>query len=209
MAEGHTVQERAMVAAAMLAARYLDAALRSGMGKEEIDGALAQVACASGVSEIWITDEHGRIVFGSGDLEFTFPVDPAAASQAAPFAALLLGTESVVVQEPRPVTWMRRSSSMSGSRGWIGPGSFRWGWPGKGEVAERTGGGQPVRAFQITCSLIATAPGGVSACTMPIQVTRARIATVPDGASASTMRSRGGSDPSVGAGAAWPTSVIG
>ena len=102
MAEGHTVQERAMVAAAMLAARYLDAALRSGMGKEEIDGALAQVARDSGISEIWITDEHGKIVFGSGDLEFTFPSDPAAASQAAPFAALLLGTESVVVQEPRP-----------------------------------------------------------------------------------------------------------
>ena len=102
MTEKLSDQERAMVAAAMLAARYLDAALRSGMGKEEIDGVLAQVTRDSGVSEIWITDEHGRIVFGSGDLEFTFPADPAAASQAAPFAALLLGTESVVVQEPRP-----------------------------------------------------------------------------------------------------------
>ena len=91
-----------MVAAAMLAARYLDAALRSGMGKKEIDGALAQVAGDSGISEIWITDEHGRIVFGSGDVEFTFPGDPGDDGQAAPFAALLLGTESVVIQQPRP-----------------------------------------------------------------------------------------------------------
>lgn len=101
MAEGRSDQEKAMVAAAMLAARYLDAALRSGMGKKEIDGALAQVARDSGLSEIWVTDEHGRIVFGSGDLEFTFPDDPGADSQAAPFASLLLGTESVVVQQPR------------------------------------------------------------------------------------------------------------
>ncbi len=60
-----------MVAAAMPAARYLDAALRSGMGKKEIDGALTQVARDSGISEIWITDERGRIVFGSGDVEFS------------------------------------------------------------------------------------------------------------------------------------------
>ena len=53
MAEARSDQEKAMVAAAMLAARYLDAALRSGMGKKEID------------------------------------------------AALLLGTESVVIQQPR------------------------------------------------------------------------------------------------------------
>ena len=102
MAEGRSEREKAMVAAAMLAARYLDAALRSGMGKREIDGVLARVARDSGISEIWITDEDGRIVFGSGDLEFTFPSDPGAGSQAAPFAALLLGTESVVVQQPQP-----------------------------------------------------------------------------------------------------------
>lgn len=102
MDEGRSDQEKAMVAAAMLAARYLDAALRSGMGKKEIDGALAQVAADSGISEIWITDERGRIVFGSGDVEFTFPGDSGDDRQAAPFAALLLGTESVVVQEPRP-----------------------------------------------------------------------------------------------------------
>ncbi len=102
MDEGRSDQEKAMVAAAMLAARYLDAALRSGMGKKEIDSALAQVATDSGISEIWITDERGRIVFGSGDVEFTFPGDSGDDGQAAPFAALLLGTESVVVQEPRP-----------------------------------------------------------------------------------------------------------
>lgn len=91
-----------MVAAAMLAAHYVAAALKSGASKDEIDSALAMVARVSGITEVWITDEDGRIVYGSHDMRFVFPHDPAQDSQAAPFAALLQGTETVLVQEPGP-----------------------------------------------------------------------------------------------------------
>ena len=91
-----------MVAAAMTAAHYLDAALKSGVGRKAIEAVLAGIVRRSGMSEFWITDETGRIVFGSGPMEFVFPSDPDGDSQAAPFAALLQGTAEVVIQDPQP-----------------------------------------------------------------------------------------------------------
>lgn len=102
MNRGRTDREKVMVAAARLAARYVAAAVRAGANEGEIRAALADVVRTSGLSEIWITDERGRIVFGSGDMDFVFPGDPAAGTQAAPFAALLQGTETVVIQDPQP-----------------------------------------------------------------------------------------------------------
>ncbi len=99
---GRNRQERAMVAAAMTAAHYLDAALKSGVQHKQIENVLAAVVRRSGMSEFWITDETGRIILGSGPMDFVFPTDPDGDSQGAPFAALLKGTTDVVIQDPRP-----------------------------------------------------------------------------------------------------------
>ena len=99
---GRNRQEKAMVAAAMTAAHYLAAALKAGTGRSEIETVLGAVVGRSGMSEFWITDETGRIVFGSEPMDFVFPRDPDADSQGAPFAALLQGTTDVVIQDPQP-----------------------------------------------------------------------------------------------------------
>lgn len=90
---------RHMVAQAMLTAHFVAAALKAGMGKDEINAALTQVAAGSAISEFWISDEKGRIEFTNiPGMSFEFPTDPAGKSQAAPFAALLDGSKTVVVQ---------------------------------------------------------------------------------------------------------------
>ena len=91
-----------MVAAAMTAAHYLDAALKAGMDGAAIESVLARIVRRSGMTEFWITDETGRIVYGSEPMDFVFPSDPDAATQGAPFAALLQGTTDVVIQDPQP-----------------------------------------------------------------------------------------------------------
>ena len=92
-----------MVAQAMLAAHFVAAAVKAGTSAEEINAALAKVAAGSAIAEFWISDETGAIEFtnipGTG---FKFPTDPASKSQAAPFAALLDGSKSVVVQGFQP-----------------------------------------------------------------------------------------------------------
>ena len=92
-----------MVAQAMLAAHFVAAAVKAGTSAEEINAALAKVAAGSAIAEFWISDETGAIEFtnipGTG---FKFPTDPASKSQAAPFAALLDGSKSVVVQRFQP-----------------------------------------------------------------------------------------------------------
>lgn len=89
-----------MIAEAMLTALFVDAALKSGMTREQINEALTRVAENSAISEFWITDDKGNVEFTNySDVSFTFPLDPNAASQAAPFADLILGNESVVVQD--------------------------------------------------------------------------------------------------------------
>lgn len=92
-----------MVAQAMLTAHYIDAAVKAGMSADEINAVLAKVADETVISEFWISDEAGRIDYTSHPgTEFVFPTDPQAGSQAAPFAALLSGGATVVVQSVLP-----------------------------------------------------------------------------------------------------------
>ena len=95
-------REKAMVAAARLAAHYVDAALRAGADEREINKVLHTVASELENVEFWVTDEHGRITIGCYPMDFTFPDRADAGTQAAPFAGLLDGSETMVVQEPRP-----------------------------------------------------------------------------------------------------------
>ncbi len=90
---------RHMVAQAMLTAHFIAAALKAGMSKDDINAALTKVAAGSAISEFWISDEQGRIEFTNiPATSFKFPTDPAGKGQAAPFAALLDGSKTVVVQ---------------------------------------------------------------------------------------------------------------
>ena len=92
-----------MVAEATLVAYYIDAAIKAGMTKQEINVALGQIASATVIDEFWISDENGLIDYTNvPGIVFAFPGDPNAGSQAAPFADLLLGGETVVVQEAQP-----------------------------------------------------------------------------------------------------------
>ncbi len=92
-----------MVAEATLAAHYIAAAVQAGMTPDEINATLQQIARETVISEFWISDETGNIEFSSvPGSDFSFGTDPNADQQAAPFAALLLGQESVVVQEAQP-----------------------------------------------------------------------------------------------------------
>ena len=92
-----------MVAEAMLTARYIDAALKAGMTADEINAALSGIADQSAISEFWISDSDGRVEFTNvSGIEFAFPTDPNAGTQAAPFADLLNGSETVVVQDFQP-----------------------------------------------------------------------------------------------------------
>ena len=95
-----------MVAEATLTAHFIAAAVKAGMTTAEINAVLDDVASNTVITEFWITDQDGRTEFSSvSDLEFNFPTDPDADTQAAPFANLLLGVESVVVQEAQPRTF--------------------------------------------------------------------------------------------------------
>ena len=98
-----------MIAQAMLTAHFVAAALKAGMGREEIDAVLTDIANRSAVTEFHVTDGKGRRVFTNvKGIDFTFTTDPEAGTQAAPFARLLDGTKSVVVQEFRPREYDRK-----------------------------------------------------------------------------------------------------
>ncbi len=96
------VAARHMTAQAMLTAHYVAAALEAGKSADEINAVLAEIADQTVIAEFWVSDAEGRIAFtnlpGTG---FVFPTDPKAQSQAAPFARLLTGGESVVAQGVR------------------------------------------------------------------------------------------------------------
>lgn len=97
IASGH------MVAQAMLTAHFIDAALKAGMSTDDINAVLAKVAEQTVISEFWISDETGRIAYSNfPGTSFAFPTDPEAGTQAAPFATLLSGDETVVVQGVQP-----------------------------------------------------------------------------------------------------------
>ncbi len=92
-----------MVAEAMLTAHFVDAALRAGMDRDAINAVLSRIAEESVISEFWVSDENGEIAFTNVEgVDFTFPTDAAADSQAAPFAALLTEDQTVVVQGAAP-----------------------------------------------------------------------------------------------------------
>ena len=92
-----------MIAEAKLTAHYVAAALAAGKSPEEINATLTEIASASVISEFWVTDENGNVEFTNAPwIEFRFPTDPDAGTQAAPFADLLLGNEQVVTQETQP-----------------------------------------------------------------------------------------------------------
>ena len=92
-----------MAAEAMLTAHFVAAAVKAGMSAEEINGALASVADESAISEFWVSDETGRVVYTNvSGTDFVFPTDPDDDSQAAPFAALLTGGQEVVDQDFMP-----------------------------------------------------------------------------------------------------------
>ena len=110
-ADGHSMDDsgapdvvtRHMVAQAMLAAHYIDAALKAGMQVDEINATLAAIAERSVITEFWISDETGRIAFTNvPGADFSFPTDPDAGTQAAPFAVLLDGAAPVVAQDAQP-----------------------------------------------------------------------------------------------------------
>ena len=89
-----------MVAEALLTAHYIDAAQRAGMSSQEINATLASIADETLITEFWVSDANGSIEFTNvPGLDFTFPTDPEAGTQAAPFADLLTGKETVVVQD--------------------------------------------------------------------------------------------------------------
>lgn len=97
-----------MVATAKLVAHYVATAVEAGTSSEKINSVLLDIVESTKVSEIYVTDADGNIEFGSHPtLNFTFPTDPGAGTQAAPFARLFEGTASegtatVVVQDPQP-----------------------------------------------------------------------------------------------------------
>ena len=88
-----------MVAEAMLTSDFIAAALTAGMSQDEINAILTKVAEQSIISEFWISDDEGNIEYSNfPDVNFNFPTNSSSNSQALPFAALLDGSESVVVQ---------------------------------------------------------------------------------------------------------------
>ena len=88
-----------MVAEAMLTSHFIDAALRAGMSNDEINAILTKIAEQSVITEFWVSDEGGKIEFSNfPDTNFNFPTDSSGNSQASPFAALLDGSETVIVQ---------------------------------------------------------------------------------------------------------------
>ncbi len=92
-----------MVAQAKLTAHYIDAALAAGKSTDEINATLKVIADTSIITEFWVSDETGRVVFTTQPgLDFAFPTDPNAGTQAAPFADLLLGNQQVVTQGMQP-----------------------------------------------------------------------------------------------------------
>ena len=92
-----------MVAEAILTAHYIDAARKAGMSSEEINAVLARIADETVITEFWVSDGGGRMEYTNvPDVEFTFPTDAGEGTQAAPFADLLTGRESVVVQDIQP-----------------------------------------------------------------------------------------------------------
>lgn len=92
-----------MIASAKLTAHFVAAAIAAGMTTDEINTVLAEVADESAIAEFWVTDAEGNVVYTNNtEVEFKFPTDSDGDTQTAPFAHLLTGDETVVVQDMQP-----------------------------------------------------------------------------------------------------------
>ena len=65
-----------MVGEALLAAHFVAAAERAGMGANDINAALREVADKSAIDEFWITDSAGHVYLTNTGIDFTFSADP-------------------------------------------------------------------------------------------------------------------------------------
>lgn len=107
-----------MVTQATVIAHLIDLALRSECDAEEINKKLRDIASKTALSEIWISDEEGRVEYSSvPDVEFSFCDDCDADSQAGRFMKLLSGNIESIVQPFLPRTLDGRSFKYVAVRG--------------------------------------------------------------------------------------------
>ncbi len=91
-----------MVAQALLAAHFVEAAEQAGLSPDEINDTLREIVDQTTLDEFWITDEVGFAYLHSIEgVEFTFSPDPEEQPQASLFWPLLTDEEEAVVQDAR------------------------------------------------------------------------------------------------------------
>ena len=107
-----------MIAEATLTAHLLDVALKAGYSSDQINDLLCDIANKTAISEFWISDETGQVVYtNTPDIEFSFGTDPSENEQAAAFAQLLTEDASVVVQPFMNRTYDQQSFKYVAVRG--------------------------------------------------------------------------------------------
>lgn len=100
---GNTDHTLYMIATARLLAHYVATAIEAGHDRKQVNTVLEDICAQSVITEFVVSDVNGEIEYQSTDLKgFRFPLDPNAGTQAAPFAALLNGRTTMVVQSPQP-----------------------------------------------------------------------------------------------------------
>lgn len=91
--------EQDMLATAQMLAEYVALGERYRVPREKMLEAIERAIPESSVSEIWITDAKGRVVYSvPRDVSFTFSPDPKVQPQASAFWALLTGQATRVTQ---------------------------------------------------------------------------------------------------------------
>lgn len=107
-----------MITEATLIAHLIDLALKSDCDAQEINKKLRDIASNTVISEIWISDEEGRVVYSSDpDVEFSFCDDCDGDSQAGRFMKLLSTNVESIVQPFMPRTLDGRSFKYVAVRG--------------------------------------------------------------------------------------------
>ena len=90
-----------MVGEAMLAAQFVAAAEKNGMGADAINAVLKDIAGKSAIEEFWITDSAGHAYLTNTGIDFTFSSDAKKQPQASAFWPLIAGAQKVVIQTAR------------------------------------------------------------------------------------------------------------
>lgn len=94
-----TVLDDHMLAEATLTAHLLDVALKAGYSTEQINDLLCEIVNKTAISEFWISDETGQVVYSNKpDISFSFGMDSGKNVQSAEFAQLLTQDATTVVQ---------------------------------------------------------------------------------------------------------------